>query len=88
MKVYTFSEARQNFASVLESAQKDGAVRITRRDGRAFTIQPAPEAPSPLAIKAVALKIAYFTDAGPRFHRKAGQHFTHAGPVVINAARR
>lgn len=57
MKVYTFSEARQNFASVLESAQKDGAVRITRRDGRAFTIQPAPEAPSPLAIKAVALKI-------------------------------
>ena len=57
MKVYTFSEARQNFASVLDRAQKEGAVRITRRDGRAFTIEPVQEKPSPLAVKAVALKI-------------------------------
>jgi prevent-host-death family protein len=55
MKVYTFSEARQKFASVLDAAQKDGAVRITRRDGRAFTIQPVQEAPSPLAVKPVRL---------------------------------
>ena len=45
MKVYTFSEARLNFASLLDEAQKEGAVRVTRRDGRAFTIQPATEAP-------------------------------------------
>jgi len=57
MKVFTFSEARQNFASVLDSAQKDGSVRVTRRDGRAFTILPVPESPSPLAVKAVRLKI-------------------------------
>lgn len=50
MKVYTFSEARQQFAAVLESAQKDGAVRITRRDGRAFTLRPAEEVASPLAV--------------------------------------
>ena len=56
MKVYTFSEARQNFASVLDAAQKDGAVRVTRRDGRAFTIQPVKEAPSPLAVKGVKLE--------------------------------
>ena len=38
MKVYSFSEARQNFASVLDLAQKNGSVRITRRDGQAFII--------------------------------------------------
>ena len=57
MKVYTFSEARQNFASLLDEAQKEGAVRVTRRDGRAFTIQPVKGAPSPLAVKSVALKL-------------------------------
>jgi len=57
MKVYTFSEARQNFASLLDEAQKEGAVRVTRRDGRAFTIQPAAEAPSPLAVKTVPVKV-------------------------------
>ena len=57
MKVYTFSEARQNFAAVLENAQKEGAVRITRRDGRAFTIQPVQESKSPLEVKGVKLKL-------------------------------
>jgi len=57
MKVYTFSEARQNFAAVLENAQKEGAVRITRRDGRVFTIQPEKQSRSPLAVKAVNLKL-------------------------------
>lgn len=33
MNVYTFSEARQNLASVLDEAQRKGAVRIKRRDG-------------------------------------------------------
>ena len=40
MKVYTFSEARQKFSSVLDAAQLKGAVRITHRDGRAFLIHP------------------------------------------------
>ena len=58
MKVYTFSEARQNFASVLESAQKEGAVRVNRRDGRAFTIQPVQQSPSPLAVEGVNLELS------------------------------
>ena len=58
MKIYTFSEARQNFAAVLDNAQKEGSVRITRRDGRVFTIQPAKESPSPLAVKAAPLKLS------------------------------
>ena len=57
MKVYTFSEARQNFASILDQAQKEGAVRVTRRDGRAFTIRPVTEATSPLAVKSASVKV-------------------------------
>src|SRR5256885_13305267 len=30
MKSYTFSEARQNFAAILEQARREGAVRIQR----------------------------------------------------------
>jgi prevent-host-death family protein len=58
MKVFTFTEARQNFASVLDFAQKEGGVRITRRDGRAFVIQPLEISMSPLAIEGVDLNIS------------------------------
>lgn len=58
MKIFTFSEARQKFVSVLDIAQKEGAVQITRRDGRAFTIQPVQETTSPLAINGVKLKLS------------------------------
>lgn len=57
MKVYTFSEARQRFSAVLDSAQLDGAVRITRRDGRAFLISPEVEKPSPLDVGGVKLDL-------------------------------
>jgi len=42
MKSYTYSEARGNFATVLEEAERDGAVEIRRRDGAVFRILPAP----------------------------------------------
>jgi hypothetical protein len=45
MTVYTFSEARQRFASLLERARREGAVRVKRRDGQTFLIQPE-QAPS------------------------------------------
>lgn len=57
MKVYTFSEARQKFAAVLDYAQKEGVVRITRRDGRVFSVQPVKESVSPLAVKGVNLQL-------------------------------
>jgi hypothetical protein len=50
MKVYTFSEARQNFAAVLDLVELEGAVRITRRDGRAFVVRAAQQSESPLAV--------------------------------------
>jgi len=58
MKVFTFSEARQKFSSVLDSAQLEGAVKITRRDGRAFLIRPVQESPSPLNVKGVKLNLS------------------------------
>jgi PHD/YefM family antitoxin component YafN of YafNO toxin-antitoxin module len=40
MKEYTYSEARQRLASLLNSARTDGAVRIRRRDGQRFIVRP------------------------------------------------
>lgn len=58
MKVYTFSEARQQFSTVLDCAQNDGEVRVTRRDGRIFLIQPLQTPVSPLAVEGVNLNLS------------------------------
>lgn len=58
MKVYTFSEARQQFSAVLDCAQKEGEVRVTRRDGRIFLIQPLQARASPLAVEGVDLDMS------------------------------
>lgn len=55
MKSYTFSEARQNFAALLEQARRDGAVRIQRRDGQSFVLTPEAQKTSPLDIPGVQL---------------------------------
>ena len=57
MKVYTFSEARQQFSAVLDSAQREGAVQATRRDGRVFIIHPAELPTSLLAVSGVELRL-------------------------------
>jgi hypothetical protein len=53
MKVFTFSEARQQLSAVLDLAQSEGEVRVSRRDGRMFVIQPVQSKKSPLAIVGV-----------------------------------
>ena len=40
MLVVTYSEARQNFASILDKAKSEGAVLIKRSDGSVFRIIP------------------------------------------------
>jgi len=42
MTVYTYAEARRNLASVLDEAEREGEVRITRRDGTTFSLRPTP----------------------------------------------
>ena len=58
MKEYTFSEARQRLASLLDRAQKEGAVRIRKRDGRKFILQPEAQSKSPLNVPGLNLDIA------------------------------
>ena len=53
MTVYTFSEARQNFASLLEKAKKEGKVLIKRKDGSIFEVLPITPKGSPLEVKGV-----------------------------------
>jgi len=58
MREYSFTEARQNFATILENAKRDGAVCIKKRDGEVFYIKPAKSNCSPFDIKGVDLGIS------------------------------
>ena len=47
MLVMTYSEARQNFASLLDKSESDGAVIVKRADGSSFRITPERNSTSP-----------------------------------------
>ena len=49
MLVMTYSEARQNFASILDKSKIDGAVLVKRSDGSMFRISPEQNTTSPFA---------------------------------------
>ena len=57
MKEYSFTEARQHFASLLDEAKRDGVVCVKKRDGESFYIKPAVPKKSPLDVKGVDLDI-------------------------------
>jgi antitoxin (DNA-binding transcriptional repressor) of toxin-antitoxin stability system len=50
MTVYTYAEARQHLAAMLDKARQEGAVQIRRRDGSLFQITPLEPAGSPLDV--------------------------------------
>lgn len=52
MKVYTYSQARQNLAEVLNQS-KEGEVLIRRRGGDSFAIVPKPREGSPFDVPGV-----------------------------------
>ena len=59
MKSYSYSEARGNFATVLDEAERDGAVEIRRRDGSVFRILPLRKSKaSPLDVRGVELGLS------------------------------
>ena len=59
MKSYSYSEARGNFATVLDEAERDGAVEIRRCDGTVFRILPLRTGTaSPLDVKGVKVKVS------------------------------
>jgi antitoxin Phd len=58
MQVYTYSEARQKLASVLDKAEATGSVIIQRRDGRSFALIPQKSPASPLDIPSIGARIS------------------------------
>jgi PHD/YefM family antitoxin component YafN of YafNO toxin-antitoxin module len=48
MTVYTYSQARQKLAALLEQAARGDEVKIKRKDGRTFVLRPETKAGSPL----------------------------------------
>jgi PAS domain-containing protein len=70
--VYTYSEARQNLASLLEKAISEGEVRVRRKDGQIFIIIPEVTSGSPFDIEGVDLdltqdEILEFIQEGRKF---------------------
>jgi hypothetical protein len=49
-KVFTYSETRQNLASVLSQAEQDGEVIIARRNGKKFILKKIDSEYSPLDV--------------------------------------
>ncbi len=58
MTTYTYSEARQKFAEVLDRARREGQVRIRRRDGQVFLLVPEKDSGSPLDVEGVDLDLS------------------------------
>ncbi|MBI3987295.1 MAG: type II toxin-antitoxin system Phd/YefM family antitoxin [Lentisphaerae bacterium] len=58
MDVYTYSEARQRLASVLDKAESTGKILIRRQDGRTFALSPEVTARSPLDIPSIKADIS------------------------------
>ena len=53
MNVYTYTQARQKFASLLDRAKRQGKVLIRRKDGTTFAIVPEKSGRSPLEVEGV-----------------------------------
>ncbi|MEX0769151.1 MAG: type II toxin-antitoxin system Phd/YefM family antitoxin [Balneolaceae bacterium] len=58
MKVYTYSQARQKLAKLLDDARQEGQVQIKRRDGQTFILKPFEEKKSPLDVPGVTTGIS------------------------------
>ena len=57
MRIYTYSEARQNFSKVLDEAESSGKVIIRRKDGKTYAIIPERLKKSPLDVPSISAKI-------------------------------
>ncbi len=53
MKVYSYSDARQQLAELLNRARQEGQVEIRRRDGQVFVVRPTASVGCPLDVPGV-----------------------------------
>ena len=58
MEVYTYSEARQNMAALLDKADQGERIRIRRKDGHLFELQAVTETRSPLDVEGIDLGVS------------------------------
>jgi len=57
MNVYTYTEARQNLATLLDKALREGEVLIRRKDGRVFVVRPQSRTGSLLDVEGIDLNL-------------------------------
>lgn len=57
MNTYTYSEARQRLATLLDQAKIEGKVLIIRKDGSIFELKSVVKKKSPLDVKGVNIKL-------------------------------
>ena len=57
MQVFTYSEARQKLAMILDQAENSGKVLIRRKDGRTFALVPEKVVSSPLDVPSIKAKV-------------------------------
>jgi len=70
--VYTYSEARQKLAQLLDEVLEEGEVRIKRKDGQEFVVKPVSKKSSPLDVPGIdlginATEIVQFIQEGRRY---------------------
>jgi hypothetical protein len=58
LEVYTYSEARQNMAALLDKADRGECIRIRRKDGHLYELRSATEPRSPLDVEGVDLGVS------------------------------
>ncbi len=58
MIIYSYSQARQNFSSVLNKAKEEGEVLIRRKDGSTFLLKPISTQDSSLDIEGIDVNIS------------------------------
>jgi len=58
MREYSFTEAQQHFASVLNEAKREGTVCVKQGDGELFYIKAATSRKSPLDVEGADLGIS------------------------------
>ncbi|MCF6311960.1 MAG: type II toxin-antitoxin system Phd/YefM family antitoxin [Verrucomicrobiales bacterium] len=58
MRLYTYSDARQNFSEVLDAVSSEGKVLIRRRDGSLFSITPEKKIDSPFDVEGISTAIS------------------------------
>lgn len=57
MRTYTYSEARQRLATLLDQARREGRVQIRRQDGSTFVVEPVVPDRSPLDVPGVRTRL-------------------------------